>query len=73
MKPMHIMIREYREDHGITQTYIAKRIGTHPKRLSALEAGTIRLTADEFLRICIDGFGITPQNFFDYQFPETEN
>lgn len=73
MKKVYQMMRDYREKRGITQTHVAKQAGINPKRISQLETGLVRLTADEFLHICLDGFGVTPQIFFDDQFSESEN
>ena len=73
MKKVYQMMRDYREKHGITQTHVAKQAGINPKRISQLETGLVRLTADEFLHICLDGFGVTPQIFFDAQLSENEN
>lgn len=44
------MMRDYREKRGITQTHVAKQAGINPKRISQLETGLVRLTADEFLQ-----------------------
>lgn len=63
MKKVYQMMRDYREQRGITQTHVAKQAGINSKRISQLETGLIRLTADEFLQICIHGFGVTPQIF----------
>ena len=73
MKKVYQMMRDYREKRGITQTHVAKQAGINPKRISQLETGLVRLTADEFLHICLDGFGVTPQIFFDGQLSENEN
>lgn len=73
MKKVYQMMRDYREKRGITQTHVAKQAGINPKRISQLETGLVRLTADEFLHICLDGFGVTPQFFFDDQLSENEN
>lgn len=73
MKKVYQMMRDYREKHGNTQTHVAKQAGINPKRISQLETGLVRLTADEFLHICLDGFGVTPQIFFDDQLSENEN
>lgn len=73
MKKVYQMMRDYREKRGITQTHVAKQAGINPKRISQLETGLVRLTADEFLHICLDGFGVTPQIFFDDQFSKSEN
>lgn len=73
MKPCSQMMREYRESRGITQSHIARKTGKSSQRISALESGTIRLTADELVDICVTGFGITPANFFAKQFSENES
>lgn len=73
MKKVYQMMRDYREKRGITQTHVAKQAGINPKRISQLETGLVRLTADEFLHIYLDGFGVTPQIFFDDQLSESEN
>ena len=73
MKTAAQMVRDYREARGITQTHVGKSAGITPKRMSQLETGLVRMTADEFLKIIVDGFGVTPQNFFDEQLSENEN
>lgn len=72
-KPVYQMMREYRESTGMTQTHIAKKTGKAAQRISALENGSIRLTADELVDICMNGFGITPSNFFSIVLSEIEN
>lgn len=72
MKPAAQMIRDYREARGVTQTHIGKRTGINPKRISQIETGLIRVTADEFLKIIVEGFEVTPQFFFDDQLSENE-
>ncbi|MCD8195931.1 MAG: helix-turn-helix transcriptional regulator [Lachnospiraceae bacterium] len=73
MKPCNQMLREYREDRGITMAHISRKTGKRAQRISALETGTIRLTADELVDICVNGFGITPADFFASQFSENNN
>ena len=72
MKTAAQMIRDYREDRGITQIHISKATGITKRRMSRLETGLSRMTADEFLNIIINGFGTTPQLFFDSQVSEIE-
>ncbi|MDR1630044.1 MAG: helix-turn-helix transcriptional regulator [Oscillospiraceae bacterium] len=72
MKPVYQYLRDFREDHGITQTHIAKKTGKTVQRISALETGTIRLTADELVELCIIGYGITPAIFFADMFSQNE-
>lgn len=72
----HEMMKTYREQYagvGMTQTMLAKRTGKTPARISALENGNIRLTADELLQIITDGFKTTPQIFFTTVLSENEN
>lgn len=73
MKTAAQMVRDYREARGITQTHVGKRTGINHRRISQIETGLIRLTADELLKIIVDGFGTTPQNFFDDQLSENEH
>lgn len=71
-KPVYQMMREYRESTGVTQTHVAKKTGKTAQRISALENGTIRLTADELVDICMSGFSITPSKFFSIALSEIE-
>ena len=73
MKPVYQQLREYREEHGITQTHIAKKTGKTVQRISALETGGIRLTADEFVELCVIGYEISPAIFFTEVFSFNEN
>lgn len=72
MKAVNDMLRDYRTSRGITQTFIAKKIGIQPGTLSALESGRVKISADMLVKICVVGFGVTPQIFFTDQFPEIE-
>lgn len=72
MKKVHQMLRDFRESRGVTQIHVARQAGLTAQRISQLETGLVRLTADEFLKIIIDGFGTTPQIFFDEQLSEIE-
>lgn len=72
MRPLCQTLREYRESKGITQTYIANKTGKSSQRISALESGGIKLTADEFVELCIKGYGINPAIFFNEYFSENE-
>lgn len=72
MKLAAQMVRDYREARGITQVHVGKSAGINPRRVSQLETGLIRMTADEFLKIIVDGFGTTPQIFFNDQLSENE-
>lgn len=73
MKHVYQMLREYRESKGVTQTHVAKKTGKSAQRISALENGDIRLTADELVEICMAGFDTTPANFFADAFSKNEN
>ena len=72
MKPMYQRLREYRESKGVTQTHIAKKTGKTIQRISALETGGIRLTADEFVELCMTGYEFSPAIFFKDGFSKTE-
>jgi len=64
MKKVCEMLREYRENKGITQSFIAQKLGKSVSRISAIERGGIKLTADEFVEICILGYEVNPAIFF---------
>ena len=73
MKTAAEMIREYREAHGISQVYLGKRTGIRADRISQWECGYVRIPADAFLKIIVDGFGVAPANFFAEALSENEN
>jgi len=73
MKPVYQQLREYREARGITQTHIAKKTGKTVQRISAIETGGIRLTADELVELCLVGYEISPTIFFAESFSISEN
>lgn len=70
---IHERLKVYRISHGIKQNYIAEKTGKSRTRISALETGRIKLTADEFEEICRQGLNIDPSIFFTNQFLETKN
>lgn len=72
MKTAAQMVRDYRKERGITQVHISKATRITASRISNIETGLSRMTADEFLNIIINGFNTTPQLFFDNQVSETE-
>lgn len=72
MKTAAQMVHDYRKARGITQVHVGTRAGMTGQKVSAYETGLVRLPADEFLRIIVDGFGVTPQIFFEDQFSENE-
>ncbi len=65
---MYQKLRKYRESKGVTQTHIAKRTGKSNQHISALETDRIRLTVDEFEELCVNGYGVSPQIFYDDNF-----
>lgn len=73
MKPASQMVRDFREKRGVTQTHVAKQAGITPQRLSQIETGLIRLTADELFKIVTEGFGVSLHIFFDEELSEYEN
>lgn len=72
MKPLYETLREYRESKGITQVHIARKTGKTAQRISALEKGAIKLSADEFVEICEKGFEVSPQIFFSENVSKNE-
>ena len=72
MKPAAHMIADFRTSRGIKQVHVAQKTGISAGRLSAIERGRMRVSADEFLQIVTLGFGMTPQNFFDLEVSENE-
>ena len=66
-------IRAYRLKHGITQTFIAGKVGMSVKTLNGIELGRQRLDADLFEKICRQGFGIDPSIFFREDVLESKN
>jgi len=73
LKPASQMVRDFREKRGVTQTHVAKQAGITPQRLSQIETGLIRLTADELFKIVTKGFGVSLLIFFDEELSENEN
>ena len=71
MIPVYQRLRQYRERKGITQTYIARKTGKTRQRISALESGGIRLSADELEELCIKGYGVNPSIFFPKKYKST--
>lgn len=65
-------LKTYRESIGLKQNFIEDKAKMKPKRLSAIENGQVRLTADEFEYICIYGYEVDPIIFFNNQFLETK-
>ena len=73
MKKPSQMLRDDRVSRGISQKFIAQKTGFSIQKMSQIEHGNSRVTAEDFLRIIIDGFGTTPQLFFDDQLSKAEN
>ncbi|GAB6172034.1 hypothetical protein JCM15765_15120 [Paradesulfitobacterium aromaticivorans] len=65
-------IRFYRLKKGITQAWVANKIGIHPKTLNGIELGRQRLTVDMFELICRKAFGANPAIFFEDELLETK-
>ncbi len=59
-KPIYQRLREYRESQGQSQAFIARRAGIRPNRISAIETGKNRLTADEFESLAIRAYKVEP-------------
>lgn len=69
---VHERIKEYRIKHGLVQKYVAEQSGMSGQRLSAIEKGTLKLSADELENICFNGLKISPAIFFTNQFLENK-
>lgn len=67
MKTATEMIRDYRISHGIIQKHVAQKAGIPAAKLSAYEKGNVRLPADEFMNIVVNGFGMTMEDFLKEQ------
>jgi transcriptional regulator with XRE-family HTH domain len=65
-------IRTYRLNRGLKLKYVSSNAGMAMQRLSALERGYIRLTADEFESICTKGLNVSPCIFFTNEFLNNE-
>ena len=72
MKTARQMIRDWRVAHDLTQQQIAERTKLRPQKVSAYETGLTRVPADAFLNIIVNGFGVTPENFFIEQASKSE-
>lgn len=59
-------IRKYLEEKGITQEWLAQKIGMSKQAMSATLKGTRRLTADEYVDICA-ALGLSMDYFKDTQ------
>lgn len=57
-------IREYRKSKGISMSHVARQIGMKPNRLGSIEIGRIKLSADDFEKIC-KVLEVDPSIFFD--------
>lgn len=58
MQQIHERLREQRQQNGVTQTHIAKTVGRTTQWVSAIEAGKIRIRADEIPMLC-RAYGLT--------------
>ena len=62
-KRLQRLLKKLREDEGITQIELGKRIKQPQQVVSKIERGERRLYATQLFEICEKGFGITPQQF----------
>ncbi|WP_374214199.1 helix-turn-helix domain-containing protein [Candidatus Desulfosporosinus nitrosoreducens] len=66
-------IRQYRISKGITQVWVAKRLGISPKTLNGIELGRQKLTTEMLEAICKKAFEVEPAIFFTDELLETKS
>lgn len=59
-------IRDYLQDHGIKQAFIAEKCGWSKQKTSCIISGKSKMAADDFLAIC-DVIGVPYDYFNDRQ------
>ena len=45
-------LNEYLKEHGISQIFIAEKLGVSPTRMSMMLNGKRKMTADDLIKIC---------------------
>lgn len=63
-KKMHEQIREYIQQHGISQKYVAINMGITESRLSLMLNGKRRITVDDYTDIC-RAMALDPRKFYN--------
>jgi len=69
LKPIHpgeILLEEFLEPMGLSQSALARGIGVPPRRINEIVHGTRRVTADTALRLG-RFFGTSPEFWFGLQ------
>ncbi|MBP2626313.1 MAG: Helix-turn-helix domain [Firmicutes bacterium] len=66
-------LKAYRESIGLKQNFVENKAKMSQKRLSAIENGQVKLSADEFEHICIYGYEVNPTIFFNDEFLDSKN
>jgi len=66
-------LKAYRESIGLKQNFVENKAKMNPKRLSAIENGQVKLSADEFEYICIYGYEVNPSIFFNDKLLDSKN
>lgn len=59
---MHERIKQYLIDHGISQTFVARKIGKNFASFNLIMNGKRKLNADELIAIC-DVLGVSVDLF----------
>lgn len=59
-----IKIKKYLREHGISQTYISRKIGLQLAKLNRSLNGYRRLSFDEYVAIC-EALGVSPASFLE--------
>lgn len=59
---MHTRIKQYLKDHGIAQTFVARKIGMDITTFNLIMNGKRPLKADVLVKIC-DVLGVTMETF----------
>lgn len=55
-------LKKYLEEHGISQAFLAKKLGFSNTRMSMMINGKRKMTADDLFKICII-LNVSPESF----------
>jgi transcriptional regulator with XRE-family HTH domain len=62
--PVYKKVRQYLEDHGIRQNFVARKINISASTFNAIMTGQRRMFADELRTIC-EVLNVTPEVFIE--------
>lgn len=62
--PMHVRLKSFIRDNGLSQRVIAMNMGITEARLSLILNGNRKMTVDDYLSICT-AMAVSPQRFLD--------